>query len=131
MRGEVSSFLSRSLKTRKTLFPGQPGTKKLVKQYGDMLVCVRYRYDPVRQERVTTVELILDRESWTPDPARIPANKRIPIRVGPKENALQVQVKAAGGRWNPQKRAWELAYKAILEMKLEDRIVGNMEEDSP
>ena len=25
--------------------PGQPGTKKLLKQYGKNLVCVRYKYD--------------------------------------------------------------------------------------
>jgi len=122
----VSSFLSRSLKTRKTLFPGQPGTKKLVKQYGDALVCARYRYDTVRQERVKTVEIIIDRESWEPDPAKIPPNKRLPIRVGPKENALRMQVKSAGGRWNRQKRVWELTYKTILEMELGDRIVENI-----
>lgn len=31
------------METRLILSPGQNGTKKLVKQYGEKLVCVRYR----------------------------------------------------------------------------------------
>ena len=31
------------------LKPGQKGTKHLVAQYGDRLVCVRYRYDAARK----------------------------------------------------------------------------------
>jgi hypothetical protein len=38
------------MKTRVKLKPGQRGTKKLLDQYGDALVCVRYRYD---RERTT------------------------------------------------------------------------------
>ena len=33
------------MRTRLTLKPGQRGTKQLVAEYGDRLVCVRYRYD--------------------------------------------------------------------------------------
>ena len=38
------------MKARVTLKPGQKGTKKLVERYGDALVCVRYRYDPVKRK---------------------------------------------------------------------------------
>jgi len=31
-----------TMKTRRKFLPGQPGTKQLVKLYGDRLVCVRY-----------------------------------------------------------------------------------------
>ncbi|MGB3623242.1 hypothetical protein FT643_00585 [Ketobacter sp. MCCC 1A13808] len=44
----------------KTLRPGDSGTKKLTKRYGDKLVCVRYRKDQVTQRRYTTIELIVD-----------------------------------------------------------------------
>lgn len=115
--------MSRSLITRKTVYPGQPGSKKLHQQYGDDLVCVRYRYDAVRRERVKTVEIIVERGAWEPDRERIPPNKRIPIRVTPQENDLKQQVKAAGGRWNPKQRVWELAYKEVLALGLSDRIV--------
>jgi hypothetical protein len=47
-----------TMKTRRKLLPGQPGTKQLVKLYGDRLVCVRYRYDCEQQRRIKTVELI-------------------------------------------------------------------------
>ena len=39
------------MKTRLTLKPGQKGTKKLIAEYGDTLVCIRYRYDPQKKKR--------------------------------------------------------------------------------
>jgi hypothetical protein len=48
------------MRTRLKLNPGQRGTKKLVSQYGDRLVCVRYRYDAQQKKRFKTVELIVD-----------------------------------------------------------------------
>ena len=52
--------------TKLTLKPGQRGTKKLVKEYGDRLVCVRYRYDGENNMRYKTVELIVDTTKWSP-----------------------------------------------------------------
>ena len=46
------------LKTIKTIRPGDPGSKKWIKKYGDDLICVRYKQDPVRRKRHTTIELI-------------------------------------------------------------------------
>ena len=39
------------MRTRLHLKPGQKGTKQLLAQYGDRLVCVRYRYDAQRKKR--------------------------------------------------------------------------------
>ena len=39
----------------KKLDPGQDGTKKLVRQFGQQLVCVRYRQDRTAGRRYTTV----------------------------------------------------------------------------
>jgi len=52
--------------TKLTLKPGQRGTKKLMKEYGDRLICVRYRYDNETQMRYKTVELVVDTTQWTP-----------------------------------------------------------------
>ncbi len=41
------------------LKPGQKGTKQLLAQYGDRLICVRYRYDAQRKKRFKTVELLV------------------------------------------------------------------------
>ncbi|BDV42288.1 hypothetical protein GURASL_12110 [Geotalea uraniireducens] len=42
------------------LKPGQKGTQRLVEQYGDALLCVRYRCDAKRGVRLKTVELIVE-----------------------------------------------------------------------
>ncbi|HKJ04702.1 MAG TPA: hypothetical protein VJ974_03815 [Geopsychrobacteraceae bacterium] len=55
------------MKVKSTLSPGSKGTKKLTEQYGDQLVCVRYRYDATKQRRYKTVELIVDEQEWIPD----------------------------------------------------------------
>jgi len=47
------------MRVRLKLKPGQRGTKNLVNQYGDRLICVRYRYDEKTGKRYTTVELIV------------------------------------------------------------------------
>jgi hypothetical protein len=63
-------FISREgimMKVKSTLAPGRKGTKQLTEQYGDQLVCVRYRYDEAKQKRYKTVELIVDEQDWTPD----------------------------------------------------------------
>lgn len=44
----------------KTLRPGDSGTKKLTRRYGERLVCVRYRKDQNSNRRYTTIELIVD-----------------------------------------------------------------------
>lgn len=47
-------------KVIKTLKPGQPGTKKYQKQFGNKLVCVRYRVNQKRRVRSTTIEIVVD-----------------------------------------------------------------------
>lgn len=43
----------------KTIQPGEMGSKHLHQQYGEQLVCVRYRVDRFLQKRFTTVEIIV------------------------------------------------------------------------
>ncbi|MEO8164804.1 MAG: hypothetical protein ABI619_05350 [Betaproteobacteria bacterium] len=101
------------MEARVTLRPGQRGTKKLVQRFGDRLICVRYRYDVSRRKRFTTVELIVDEAPWQPlTPSGRPAGnppERVGVRVGYNEQALREQVKAAGGRWDADRRLWQLA----------------------
>ena len=46
------------------LKPGKKGVKQLLAQYGDRLVCVRYRYDTQRKKWCKTVELIIVEREW-------------------------------------------------------------------
>lgn len=108
---------------RKKLKPGQAGTKKLLAAYGDKLVCVRYRYDAANKSRIKTVELIIEEMPWEPRPAKIPLNKIMHLRIKYGEAALRNLVKAAGGKWNSERQAWELPYQEVLRLGLSERIV--------
>ncbi len=50
----------------KSLRPGSPGTKKWLKEYGSHLVSVRYRVNPNRNVRSTTVEIIVEEAFYDP-----------------------------------------------------------------
>ena len=110
------------MRARRTLAPGQKGTKKLLREYGAQLVCVRYRYDAERRLRFTTVELIVEQSPWSPLPARIADGTVVGVRVGVNEVALQRRIKQTGGKWNPVARVWEMPYSQAMALGLEDRI---------
>jgi len=112
-----------SVTTGKKLKPGEPGTKKLLSEYGERLLCVRYRYDTEKKRRIKTIELIIAEEPWQPSSRRIPANKIIHVRVKYGEVELGRQVRAAGGTWNRAKRVWELPYGEVLRLGLTERII--------
>lgn len=45
----------------KTMQPSARGALRLMRLYGDQLVCVRYRTSGTGEERLTTIELIVER----------------------------------------------------------------------
>ena len=112
------------METRLTLKPGQKGTKKLLKRYGDKLVCVRYRYDREKQKRYKTVELIVEEVEWTEKTALAEAKSKVALRVEWGETELGIKVKKAGGVWDAHKKVWELEYEQVERLGLQDRIVG-------
>jgi hypothetical protein len=57
---------SAASRVRLHLKPGQKRTKQLLAQYGDHLICVRYRYDALRKKRLKTVELLVAERDWEP-----------------------------------------------------------------
>jgi hypothetical protein len=57
------------------LRPGQRGTKQLLAQYGDRLICVRHRYDAQRRKRLKTVELLVAERDWTRHGRAAPATR--------------------------------------------------------
>lgn len=115
-------------KVHRTVRPGARGTLKYVRRWGDALVAVRYRYDASRELRYTTIELIVDERPWFPggrtgvlvDPLDPP--EQVFVEVGFHEDQLRARVKHAGGRWNPQRRAWELRFETVKRLGLEGRI---------
>src|SRR5437867_13438013 len=84
-------------RVRLHLKPGQKGTKQLLAQYGDRLICVRYRYDAQRKKRFKTVELLVAERDWEPRP-RFADDQIVGLRVAFADVAVRTQVKQAVGR---------------------------------
>lgn len=108
----VSSF-----KVTKKLAPGTAGAQKLLNRFGDALVCVRHRVTPDGEARCTTVELVLEQVPIRSRPSRL-----VGVQVGYGEKALQSQVKAAGGVWDPSLRLWKLPQPTARNLDLSDRV---------
>jgi hypothetical protein len=113
------------MRTRSTVYPGFPGSKKALEEYGDRLVCVRYRVDVERRKRYRTVELIVAEWDWKPE--RPMENELVAIRVGLDEVAVRRQVKAERGIWHQGKKVWILPYGRVAALGLEERIVEEEE----
>jgi len=117
------------MRTRLTLHPDQDGAKELQEQYGERLVCVRYRYDEAAKERWKTVELIIDKSAWEPPSPKWPAETLVAIRVGAQEREVRHRVKAAGGQWDLREVVWKLTYRQVVALRLTERIVANVTAD--
>lgn len=103
------------LRTRLTLKPGAPGTKKLVAEYGSRLVCVRYRYDQSSGRRFKTVEVIIEDRPWTPCPEPF---EYVHVAVPNKPGRTRTAIKRLGGTWHAQTRTWRITYAAARLLKL-------------
>ena len=108
------------MQTKLVLKPGQGGTKKLLDEYGERLVCVRYRYDAAKRKRYKTVELIVDEVDWNPLPS---PEEVVGVRVVYGEYELGKRVRQAGGVWNRERQLWEMRYQDVIVLGLEERVV--------
>jgi hypothetical protein len=113
------------MKTRLILKPGQRGTKRLVEQYGDALLCVRFRYDTKTKQRLKTVELIVGRSDWCPPTPRYSAETLVPLKIAAYDMQRRQEAKAAGARWNPEEKLWFVKYGRIAGSALEKHIYVN------
>lgn len=111
------------MRIRLHLKPGQKGTKQLLAQYGDRLICVRYRYDAQRKKRFKTVELLVAERDWEPPRPRIANDQIVALRVAFAETAVRERVKQAGGKWNPDRKVWEIRYDHAVALGLNTRLV--------
>ena len=108
--------------TRLKLNPGQKGTKKLAAQYGDALVCVRYRYDEAKGVRIKTVELEVARTAWSPTPPKFVDSDLVPVQISFMNSSMREEARAAKGRWDPEARLWFIRYGKIKGTNLEKHI---------
>ena len=121
MRTTNDTTMLREMKAYAHLKPGQDGTKRLVAQYGDRLLCVRYRFDETRGVKVKTVELIVDERPLTAP--RFRSDELVPVHVGYDEMELRQQLRALNGRWDADRKLWYVRYGSIKGTLLEERLV--------
>ena len=96
-----------AMRVRLHLKPGQQGTRRLLAEYRNRLVCVRYRYDPERGKRFKTIALRVAERDWSPPRPTPSADQIVPVRVAFAELARARQVKQGGATWNPERTVWE------------------------
>ena len=87
----------------KTMQVDTPGAVKLTRKYGDALVCVRYRVSPDGSERITTVELEVDRAA-----VQHKSNPLVAVKIYPSEIRLIAMARAKGARFNGNTRLWKM-----------------------
>lgn len=109
-----------NLKTTKKLYPGAPGTKKLVKKYGPGLISIRYKLDTETNKTIKTVELI----------EAIIDNKNtrtglVKIKIDYQEKKLREVIKEKGGVWNKDEKVWVLKFNDVKKLQLQERIIKN------
>jgi len=114
----------KDMKAHTNLKPGQNGTRRLVEKYGDALLCVRYRYDEIRDVRLKTVEIIVEERPGKAAP-RLRDSDQVLVEVPFTMKALRERLKSVGARWDADERVWRMRYGLIRgDKELEERIVG-------
>ncbi len=110
-------------KVTKNMKPGQRGAIKLTRRFGSDLLCVRYRESPDGRERLTTIELVLE---------RVAIDKRkdaiVSFKIRHDEEALRQAAKARGARFDFKTKLWLLPRREVIRMGLRDRIAKSLEE---
>ena len=101
----------------KKLMPQEAGAQRRAAEFGDKLLCVRYRVDRGRSRRQTTVEIVVDE-------APTLAGLRIGQRIAWAEKDLRLCVKETGGKWGAAPGLPPLPLGSARQLGLEERIVG-------
>jgi hypothetical protein len=107
----------------KKIKPNQRGAIKLARTYGPELLCVRYRENPERSERLTTVELVVERTviQKRDDP-------EVAFKLRLDEWELRRWAIAQGARCNGRTHMWHLRRSEVLRKGLKSRIAVTMDE---
>ncbi len=119
----ITRLQGHAMITKLKLKPGQRGTKKLAAEYGDALVCVRYRYDNAKKVRHKTIELIVESKPWTAPAPTFADTDLVPVYIGFSDIASREIAREAKGRWDPEQKLWLISYGRIKGTELEKHII--------
>lgn len=107
----------------KTMRPHGRGAVKLARTFGEALMYVRYRVNPDETERLTTVELVVERAIIQKRADPVVAFK---IRYG--EGELLRLAQAKGAKFDARTKLWKLPRSEVLRMGLRHRIAVPLEQ---
>jgi hypothetical protein len=108
----------------KRMAPTQPGAIKLAEQYGEQLVCVRYRHDPAGRYRYTTVELVVAHGPVKPRSVRrAPKIQIVALRLSHTEDDLRTLVRAHGAVCDRRTGLWYIPRTTARALGLLPRVV--------
>jgi hypothetical protein len=102
------------------LKPGQKGTRRLTEEYGERLLCVRYRFDALRGVKLKTVELIVAETPLTRP--RFRDDDLVSLAIAYDETELRQLLRRLHARWDPQRKVWFALYGRVRGTALEARI---------
>ena len=100
-----------------TFRPGERGTKRLQRDWGHQLVCVRYRYNACFNRRIKTAEIVVDEAPW-----RRKKNAEVGVVIRSWENELRQAIATAGGKWERELGMWVLTKAQAARLGIENRV---------
>ena len=109
-----------------TMRPGTRGTAKLLRNWGDRLISVRYRYCDAPPTRFTTVEIVVATAPWKVSPRR-----SVHVDVKSWESDLRDRIRAAGGRWVPEATRWRMRYDRALALGIDPNRIAFLGPHTP
>jgi gamma-glutamylcyclotransferase (GGCT)/AIG2-like uncharacterized protein YtfP len=95
-----------------------------MREYGQDLICVRYRYDEELRQRIKTVEIVVDRAKWERQRRTQDGSEIVYFQIAEEENLLRRAVLLAGGRWNENSDQWQLPRRVASALGLLSRVQG-------
>ncbi len=101
MNERAPAQANRYPRVTKTLRPDRPGTLKLVRRYGEALLCVRYREDAHGRQRCTTVELVIDE---APVQRRLSDRTLVQVAMPFHDAQAMSRAKRLGAHWDAAHR---------------------------
>ena len=112
-----------SWRVAKKIKPNQRGAIKIARNYGSELLCVRYRENPDGTERLTTVELVVE---------RVMIQKRddpiVSFKIKPDEVDLRRLAQSKGATYDGKNQMWNLVRSEVLRMGLRSRIAVTIDQ---
>ena len=112
-----------SWRVAKKIKPSQRGAIKIARNYGSELLCVRYRENPDGTERLTTVELVVE---------RVMIQKRddpiVSFKIKPEEVDLRRLAQSKGATYDGKNHMWNLVRSEVLRLGLRSRIAVTVDQ---